>query len=75
MRIKVKARKSPKPVGIITAHARLKGNLKSCQNFKCFGCPYPQSEKYCFPCMQKLLKQKGKEIQKNNYKMEEKDDG
>lgn len=22
---------------------------------QCFGCPYRQTEKYCFPCMKKLL--------------------
>lgn len=22
----------------------------------CFGCPYRQSEKYCFPCMRKILR-------------------
>lgn len=22
---------------------------------QCFGCPYSQTEKYCFPCMKKLL--------------------
>ena len=22
---------------------------------QCFGCPYNQTEKYCFPCMKKLL--------------------
>ena len=22
---------------------------------QCFGCPYRQSEKYCFPCMKKIL--------------------
>ncbi len=27
----------------------------------CFGCPYRQSERYCFPCMKKMLgiKEKG----------------
>ena len=23
---------------------------------KCFGCPYRQSEKYCFPCMRDILR-------------------
>ncbi len=22
----------------------------------CFGCPYRQAEKYCFPCMKKILR-------------------
>ncbi len=22
----------------------------------CFGCPYKQSDKYCFPCMKKILR-------------------
>lgn len=22
----------------------------------CFGCPYKQSEQYCFPCMRKILR-------------------
>lgn len=42
----------------------------------CFGCPYRQSERYCFPCMRRLLGHKGKETQNNSdFKMEEKDDG
>ena len=27
----------------------------------CFGCPYKQSDGYCFPCMKKLLERKGAE--------------
>lgn len=23
---------------------------------RCFGCPYRQSEKYCFPCMREILR-------------------
>ena len=23
---------------------------------QCFGCPYKQSESYCFPCMRKILR-------------------
>lgn len=42
----------------------------------CFGCPYQQSEQYCFPCMRKLLGRKGKEIRKEVVLgQEEKKDG
>lgn len=42
----------------------------------CFGCPYQQSEQYCFPCMRKLLGRKGKEIRKEVVLgQEEKRDG
>ena len=30
---------------------------------ECFGCPYRQSEKYCFPCMKKILGKYGKKRQ------------
>lgn len=33
---------------------------------ECFGCPYKLSERYCFPCMKKILK---------TQEMEEKNDG
>lgn len=39
----------------------------------CFGCPYRQSEGYCFPCMKKLLEGKG--AKKVAWKQEEKKDG
>lgn len=43
---------------------------------ECTGCPYRQSERYCFPCMKKLLgteeKEHGKEIV---LEQEEKEDG
>lgn len=43
---------------------------------KCYECPYRQSERYCFPCMKKLLGHEEKEIQ-NEIKpeQEEKKDG
>ena len=44
--------------------------------YMCLGCPYQQSEYYCFPCMRKLLGHKGKETPDNNdFKTEEKKDG
>ncbi|MBQ4523161.1 MAG: hypothetical protein IJA10_09450 [Lachnospiraceae bacterium] len=45
------------------------------QENMCAGCPYRQSERYCFPCMKKLLGQKGKETQNTDFEMEEKEDG
>lgn len=39
----------------------------------CFGCPYKQSEGYCFPCMKKLLERKGTE--EIVLEQEEKKDG
>lgn len=41
----------------------------------CFECPYKQAEKYCFPCMKKLLGKKGKETEKFVSEQEEKEDG
>lgn len=43
---------------------------------KCIGCPYRQSEKYCFPCMKKLLgiEEKEHEIE-IVFEQEEKKDG
>lgn len=37
--VKEKEKKQPEPV----------------QDNKCFGCPYKQSDRYCFPCMKELL--------------------
>ncbi len=37
---------------------KLAGNPKPVERSKesqCFDCPYNQSERYCFPCMKKLL--------------------
>lgn len=31
------------------------GIMEQNRENKCFGCPYRQSEQYCFPCMKKLL--------------------
>lgn len=43
---------------------------------KCFGCPYRQSEHYCFPCMKKLLGIEEKEHEKEIVlEQEEKKDG
>lgn len=53
MEIKLKIRKSPKPAAIIKSYVKLKKDWE--QSTKCFGCPYPQSERYCFPCMKKIL--------------------
>ena len=36
------------------------------RNSQCTGCPYNQSEGYCFPCMKKLLGGKKEEDKKNN---------
>jgi len=36
------------------------------RNSQCTGCPYKQSENYCFPCMKKLLEGKKEEDKKNN---------
>ena len=87
MGINVKIQKSPKPIDIVTAEARLERDLKSCmrcryfhgnnrqcivkkcvkedvkqpeitveeKQSKCFGCPYPHTEGYCFPCMKEAL--------------------
>ena len=42
---------------------------------KCFECPYRQSEKYCFPCMKKLLGCEEKEKQNEIMpEQEEKED-
>lgn len=41
----------------------------------CFDCPYRQSEKYCFPCMKRLLDKKGKETETFVSEQEEKKDG
>lgn len=41
----------------------------------CFECPYRQSEKYCFPCMRKLLGWKGREAETFISKQEEKENG
>lgn len=38
----------------------------------CFECPYRQSEKYCFPCMKRLLGKKGKETETFVSEQEEK---
>lgn len=40
----------------------------------CDGCSYGQTERYCFPCMKKLLGYKEREIQ-NDLEQEEKKDG
>lgn len=40
---------------------------------KCYGCPYMQPEKYCFPCMKKLLGYEEKEMQ-SELEQEEKTD-
>lgn len=37
---------------------------------KCYGCPYRQSENYCFPCMVNIL---GKKVKVNESVQEEKD--
>lgn len=43
---------------------------------KCYGCPYRQSERYCFPCMKKLLGYEEKETQNEIMpEQEEKKDG
>lgn len=43
---------------------------------KCYECPYRQSERYCFPCMKKLLGYEEKEIQDEiMLEQEEKKDG
>lgn len=43
---------------------------------KCIGCPYRQSERYCFPCMKKLLGIEEKEHEKEIvFEQEEKKDG
>lgn len=34
------------------------GIMEQNRENKCFGCPYRQSEQYCFPCMKKLLDKK-----------------
>lgn len=39
---------------------------------KCFGCPYPHTEGYCFPCMKDMLGHTGKQ---NQIIMEEMKDG
>jgi hypothetical protein len=36
------------------------------RNSQCTGCPYKQSESYCFPCMKKLLEGKKEEDKENN---------
>lgn len=36
------------------------------RNSQCTGCPYKQSEGYCFPCMKKLLGGKKEEDKKDN---------
>jgi len=43
-------------------------------NSICVGCPYRQSELYCFPCMRKLLGKEEKETEIAD-EMEEKKDG
>ena len=38
---------------------------------KCFGCPYPHTEGYCFPCMKEvlgLIKKKSKVIEQEEMK-------
>ena len=43
---------------------------------ECIGCPYRQSERYCFPCMKKLLGTEEKEHEKEIvFEQEEKKDG
>lgn len=94
MGINVRIQKSPKPLDVIIAQAKLERDLKSCMRCRffygsnsqcitkqcvredrgaevseqdreseCFGCPYRQSERYCFPCMKKLLGRKEKETE------------
>lgn len=42
----------------------------------CKGCPYQQTERYCFPCMKKILGEKRKGTGKKIvFKQEEKRDG
>lgn len=36
------------------------------RNSQCAGCPYRQSENYCFPCMKKILGGKKEEEKKDN---------
>lgn len=36
------------------------------RNSQCTGCPYKQSESYCFPCMKKILEGKKEEDKENN---------
>lgn len=36
------------------------------RNSPCAGCPYRQSENYCFPCMKKILGGKKEEEKKDN---------
>lgn len=86
MGINVRIQKSPKPLDVIIAQAKLERDLKSCMRCRffygsnsqciakqcvredreaeipeqdresaCFECPYRQSERYCFPCMKKIL--------------------
>lgn len=42
---------------------------------ECEGCPYRQSERYCFPCMKKLLKPQRKETKKHIAQEQEEEDG
>ena len=59
----------------VRADIVLKAEIQDMEN-KCYGCPYSQSEKYCFPCMKELLGYKEKETQSEiELKQEEKKDG
>ena len=70
MGINIRVQNPPKPLDVISAQAKLERDLRSCMRCRffyteredmCFGCPYRQSERYCFPCMKKMLgiKEKG----------------
>lgn len=50
--------------------------LKLAGNDLCEGCPYRQTERYCFPCMKKILEEKRKGTERTIVlKQEEKRDG
>ena len=50
--------------------------LKPAGNDLCEGCPYRQTERYCFPCMKKILEEKRKGTGKTIvHKQEKKRDG
>lgn len=73
-KINVRIQKAPKPDAVITVQVSLEKDLKSCMRCAFFyDCPYRQSERYCFPCMKKLLGRTGMETEK--FVLEEEQDG
>lgn len=76
MGINIRVQKSPKPLDVIEVEAKLKRDLRSCMRCRFFYGNNRQSERYCFPCMKKLLGIEEKEHEKEIvFEQEEKKDG